>query len=101
MKLTIGRSFGGALALAAASVLVLGGCGKTEEKGPMEKAKDATVDAAKTVGTAAAAAGSTAAAAVDKAADATKEAADKAADATKKAAAGAAQATSTAVAPKK
>ena len=101
MKLTIGRSFGGALALAVASVLILGGCAKTEEKGPMEKAgaaadkavekvKDATVDAAKTVGTAAAAAGSTAAAAVDKAADATKEAA-----------ASAAKATSTAVAPKK
>ena len=43
MKLTIGRSFEGAAALTAAAVLVvssfvLGGCAKTEEKGPMEKA---------------------------------------------------------------
>ncbi|MGZ6971635.1 MAG: hypothetical protein ACXVID_08230, partial [Thermoanaerobaculia bacterium] len=64
MTLTMGRSFGGVLAVAAASVLVLGGCAKTEEKGPMEKAgaavdkavekaKDASAEAAKSVSEAA------------------------------------------------
>ena len=120
MKLTMGRSFGGALALAAASVLVvssfvLGGCAKTEEKGPMEKAgaaadravekvKDASAEAAKSMSVAADKAkdaAATAAAAIDKAADKAVAAANKAADKTKEAAAGAAKAASTAVAPKK
>ena len=108
MKLEAGRSFGGALTLVVASVLVassLVGCGKTEEKGTMEragaaadkaveKARDATVEAAKSFGAAAEKA-------ADKAVDATKEAVDKATAATRDAAAGAAKAASTAVAPKK
>ena len=79
MKLTMGHSFGGAFALAAASVLVLGGCAKTEEKGPMEKAgaaadkavekvRDASKEAAKSVSEAAA----TAAASVSQAAEKAK-----------------------------
>ena len=43
MKLTMGRSLEGALALAVASVLVFSGCSKTEEKGPLEKAGAAWV----------------------------------------------------------
>ena len=38
MKLVKARVLPGALALAAASLLVLGGCAKNEEKGPMERA---------------------------------------------------------------
>lgn len=97
MKVTMGRSFGGALVLAAASVLVVSsfvGCAKPEEKGTFEKAgaaadkaigkvKDASAEAAKSVS------------------EAAEKAKDAAAAAAKDAAAGAAKAASTAVAPKK
>ena len=52
MKLRTSHSFGCALALAAASALVLGGCGKAEEKGPMEQAGAAADKAIKKVRTA-------------------------------------------------
>ena len=82
------RSFGRTLALVAASLLVIGGCGKNEEKGPMEKAgaaadkaiekvKDASKDAARSVSEAA-----------DKAKDAAATAAASVGAAAEKAASG-------------
>jgi hypothetical protein len=109
---------GGTLALVLTSAIALSGCGKNEthslEKAgaaadkAIEKAKDATAEAAKSVSEAAekakdsaAAAATSVSQAADKAVDATREAADKAVAATKDAAASAAKATSTAVAPRK
>jgi hypothetical protein len=113
MNVNFRRVMGGALALAVASVIALSGCGKGEthsmEKAgaaadkAIDKAKDATATAAKSVGAAAekamdsaAASASQAGAAVGAAAE---KAADKTAEAAKDVAASAAKATSTAVAP--
>ena len=91
MNVNFRRVMGGTLALALASVVALSGCGKGEthsmEKAgaaadkAIDKAKDATAEAAKSVGAAA------------------EKAADKTSEAAKDVAASAAKATSTAVAP--
>jgi hypothetical protein len=113
MNVNFRRALGGTLAFALAATLGLAGCAKSEKPSlekagaaadkAIEKAKDATAEAAKSVGAAAEKAADAAAASASQAGAAVGAAAEKAADKTveaaKDAAASAAKATSTAVAP--